>query len=172
MGIVAILVTWSTLTSAIIHFNGLIYFSKCTKYHPWVSNNFWKTYSASFFPFKCIRNLIWPFCKNVKGQPRVIIWTNFVILWCLMLYTKFQWYWPFWFSSEEDDFTKYVYFSSTDPILVNFWYPWLRGSIRNYVPHRRERDILFLVQILLASVLSSAWHFLVCMRSHEPVGGF
>ena len=42
-------------------------------------------------------------------------------------------------------------------------------------PTEGEGDILFLVWIMLATalalVLASAWHFLVCMISHEPVGG-
>ena len=43
-------------------------------------------------------------------------------------------------------------------------------------PTEGEGDILFLVRILLASALASAstsaWHFLACTISHEPVGGF
>ena len=41
-------------------------------------------------------------------------------------------------------------------------------------PTKGEGDILFLVQILLVSALASASvsHFLVCMISHELVGGF
>ena len=41
-------------------------------------------------------------------------------------------------------------------------------------PTEGEGDILFLVRILLALALAlaSAWHFLVCTISHEPVGGF
>ena len=35
-------------------------------------------------------------------------------------------------------------------------------------PHEGDRDILVLVRILLAS----AWHFLFCTISHEPVGAF
>ena len=47
----------------------------------------------------------------------------------------------------------------------------------DYVPTDGEGDILFLVRILLASALAmasasaSAWHFLVCTISHDPVGG-
>ena len=43
-------------------------------------------------------------------------------------------------------------------------------------PTEGERDILFFMRILLAPALAlalaSAWHFLVCTISYEPVGGF
>ena len=48
------------------------------------------------------RNQSWPLYKKVKGQPRVIIWANLLVLECPILYTKFQWYWPF--GSEEENF--------------------------------------------------------------------
>ena len=48
----------------------------------------------SFFPFKDIG----------QGQPRVMIYTNFVVLQTLMLHTKFQGNWPT--SSREEDFFK------------------------------------------------------------------
>ena len=42
-----------------------------------------------FFPYTFIGMQIWP-CKNVKGQPRVIIWTRVGDLESPMLYTKIQ----------------------------------------------------------------------------------
>ena len=47
---------------------------------------------------------------------------------------------------------------------------WLDRIIMS--PTKGEVDILFLVRILLASAIVSAWHFLVCTISREPVGGF
>ena len=43
-----------------------------------------------FFPYKSIRDQIWPCHKIGLGQPRVIIWTNLVVLEHPMLHTKFQ----------------------------------------------------------------------------------
>ena len=42
------------------------------------------------FPIQSIRDQIWPCRKIGQCQPRVIIWTNFVVLMHPMLHTKFQ----------------------------------------------------------------------------------
>ena len=44
----------------------------------------------SVFPYKCIRDQSWPLRKKVKGQARIIIWRNLVVLKYRMLHTKFQ----------------------------------------------------------------------------------
>ena len=44
---------------------------------------------------------ILPCRKKVKGQPRIIIWTNLVDLKSMMLYTKIQ-SWSFFGFGEED----------------------------------------------------------------------
>ena len=56
------------------------------KYWIWVT---W-TKGLNFLPYKSIRDQIWPCCKIGQGQPRVIIWTNFVVLEYPMLHTKFK----------------------------------------------------------------------------------
>ena len=56
------------------------------------------------FPYKSIRDQIWPCHKICQGQPRAIIWTNLVVLDHPMLHTKFQDHQPF--GSREDDFLK------------------------------------------------------------------
>ena len=43
-------------------------------------NSFWKIHCFTFFPYKSIRDQIWPCCKLSQGQPMVIIWTNLVVL--------------------------------------------------------------------------------------------
>ena len=55
-----------------------------------------------FFPLKCMVGLSWPCCKKGQGHPRVIIYTNFVELHCLMLHAKFQNHRPS--CSGEEDF--------------------------------------------------------------------
>ena len=57
---------------------------------------------------------------------------------------------------------------------IQIYYSKLRLTCSIYVTTERKGDILFLVRILLAAALALAlaWHFLVCMISHEPVGGF
>ena len=67
-------------------------------------NIFWATYHLSIFLYKCIRNKSWPLHKKFKGQPRIIIWRNLVILEYPMLHTKFQDHWLF--GSGEEDFLK------------------------------------------------------------------
>ena len=65
-------------------------------------NSFWKINCFTFFPYKSIRGQIWPCNKIGQGQPRVIIWTNLVVIKHLMLHIKFQGHWPF--GSGEDGF--------------------------------------------------------------------
>ena len=43
------------------------------------------------FLYTSTRNEIWLLHKKVKGQPVVIIWTNWTVLECSMLHTKCQW---------------------------------------------------------------------------------
>ena len=60
-----------------------------------------------FLPFshaKSIRGQIWPCRKIGQGQPRVIIWTNLVVLEYPMLHTNFQGHQLF--GSREEDFLK------------------------------------------------------------------
>ena len=55
-----------------------------------VSNRFRKIHCFTFFPYKSIRDQIWPCRKIGRGQPRVIIYINFVELESPMLHAKFQ----------------------------------------------------------------------------------
>ena len=60
---------------------------------------------------------IWPCCKKVKGQPRVIIRTNLVDLESMMLYTKIQ---PRSFlGSGEEDFQVFLPYMGMVAILIN-----------------------------------------------------
>ena len=63
-------------------------------------NSFWKIHCFTFFPYKSIRDQIWPCRKIGQSQPRVIIWT----LEHWMLHTKFQGHRPF--GSREEKFFK------------------------------------------------------------------
>ena len=58
----------------------------------------------TLFPYKSIRDQIWPFGKIGQGQPRVIIWTNYDGLKTPMLHTKPQGHLPF--GSREEDFWR------------------------------------------------------------------
>ena len=71
-------------------------------------NSFWKIHCFTFFPFKSIRDQIWPCQKIGQGQPRVINWANFVVLKHLMMHTKIQGHWPFG-SGEEDFFLGFYH---------------------------------------------------------------
>ena len=53
-------------------------------------NSLWKIHCCPFFPYKSLRDQIWPSCKIGQVQPRVIIWRNLVILEYPMLHTNFQ----------------------------------------------------------------------------------
>ena len=75
-GHAAILVMWSGLFEQTIKLLIIDY------------NCFWNIHCFTFFPYKSIRNQLWPGHKI--GQPRVIIWTNLVVSEHPMLNTKFQ----------------------------------------------------------------------------------
>ena len=66
----------------------------CYKFSP--SNDF-----VTVSPFKCIGDPIRLY-RNVQGQPRVIIYMNFVELESLMMHAKFQGHWTS--GSGEEDF--------------------------------------------------------------------
>ena len=53
-------------------------------------NSFWKIDYVTFFPYKSIRDQIWPRRKIGQGQHKVIIWTNLVVLEYPMLHTNFR----------------------------------------------------------------------------------
>ena len=59
-----------------------------------------KSIVLPFYPYKSIRDQIWHCRKKGQCQPRVIIWTNLVVLKHPMLHTNFQGHRPF--GSEED----------------------------------------------------------------------
>ena len=71
---------------------------------------------SHFPPFKCIDDLICPYCKIGKGHPRVMIYINFVELLTLMLHAKFQNHRPS--GSGEEDFLRFLLFIAIAAILV------------------------------------------------------
>ena len=75
-------VLMSTETSC--HFDHLLLVSNYRR------QSFLKNPFFTFFPYKSIRDQIWPCRKIGHGQPRVIIWTNMVVLEHSMLHNKFQ----------------------------------------------------------------------------------
>ena len=64
------------------------------KYHDLGLNNYGKMSISKFFPYKCIRNQIWPCHKAGQGQARFIICGNLIETTALMLHTKSQGPWP------------------------------------------------------------------------------
>ena len=86
------------LTETSCHFVHLLLFSN----HRW--QQFLKNPLFYVFPIQSIRDPIWPCCKIGQVQPRVIIWTNLVVLKHPMLHNKFQDHRPF---GSWDDFFKF-----------------------------------------------------------------
>ena len=86
-------------------------------------NSFWNIHCFTFFPYKSIREQIWPCCIIGQGQTRVIIWINLVVLVHLMLHTKFEGHQPFGF--REEDFFKVFTIYGHDSHLGNVtWIVW------------------------------------------------
>ena len=69
-----------------------------------------------FFPFECIGELSWPCRKIGEGHLRVMIYTNFVELHCLLLHAKFQNHRSS--GSGEEDFQRFLLFIAMAAILV------------------------------------------------------
>ena len=84
-------------------------------------------------PFKHfpIRNQSWPLCKKVKGQPRVISWTNWVVLACQLLYTRFQRNQPI---GSKDNFKGFLPYMGMAVILVM----WPGSFQQTFIPHPKE----------------------------------
>ena len=79
-------------------------------------NGIWKIHCFTFFPYKSIRDQIWPCRKIGQGQPKVIIWTKLVVLEHPMLHTMFQGHRTF--GSGEDDFLRFLPYMGMAAILV------------------------------------------------------
>ena len=84
-------------------------------------NSFWNIHCFTCFPYKSIRDHIWPCRKIGQSQPSVIIWINMVLLEHLILHTKFQGYWPF--DSGEEDFLMFLPYMGMVGILVMWHWP-------------------------------------------------
>ena len=74
-----------------------------------------KNKKFQLFTFKCPWNQNWPCRKIGQGQPRVMIYINFVALQTLMLHAKFQGNWPS--GSGEEDFLWFEHFWAWLPSL-------------------------------------------------------
>ena len=90
-------------------------------------NSFWKIHCFTFFPYKSIRDQIWPCRKIGQGQPRIIIWTNLAVLELPKLYTKFKDHQPF--GSREEDLRFLPYIRSPIPWRhhMKFDFDWPSG---------------------------------------------
>ena len=75
-----------------------------------------KIHCFNFFPYKSIRDQIWPCRKKGQGQPRVIIWINLVVLMHTVLHTKFQGHQPF--CSGKEDLLRFFLYMGMAAILV------------------------------------------------------
>ena len=105
-----------TLTSD-IHTSWHTHLVNCI-YHLWYRRRqqFWKIPCFTFFPYKSIRDQIWPSRKIGQGLPRVIIWINLVVLKRPMLQTKFQGHRLF--GSGEEAFLRFLPYMGISAILV------------------------------------------------------
>ena len=104
-----------------------------------------------------------------------------IILWLFFLSFSALWTWYFFTWNAIKVYRQWVPCGRSSSysfplIILKVCRCFLHGMKMCFViimsPTKGKGDILFLVRILLASALSSAWYFLVCTISHEPVGGF
>ena len=89
-----------SLKSDFIHFFFMIWYMYIW---PFSHTNLIHVY-LTFYPYKSIRDQIWPCRKIGQGQSRVIIWRKLVVLEHHMLHTKFQGHLPF---GSREDFFKF-----------------------------------------------------------------
>ena len=122
----------------------------CCQFRIIDDNSFWKIHCFTFFPYKSIRDQIWPCRKICQGQPRVIIWAtlpcagvrndnihhlqhiwaNLVVLKHQMMHTKIQGHWPFG-SGEEDFFFRFLPYMAMATILVMWPGPFEQTFVEN-----------------------------------------
>ena len=108
------------------------------------NNSFWKIHYVTFFPYKSIRDQIWPCRKIGHGQPRVIIWANLVVLEHPMIHTKFQGQQPL--GSREEDFLRFLPYMGVAAILVM----WPGSFEQTFIPPSHGRSTWNLASISLA----------------------
>ena len=87
-------------------------------------NNFCKIHCLNLFPYKSIREQIWPCRKIGQGQPRVIIWIILVALEYPMLHTNFQGHRPFG-SREEEFFHGFIIYRHGGHLGNVTWAFWI-----------------------------------------------
>ena len=103
-------------------------------------NSFWKIHCFSFFPYKSIRDQIWPCHKIGQDQPRVIIWINLVVLEHPMLHNKFQGHQPL--GSGEEDFLRFFIINRHGGHLGHVtWTVWT--NFRSPIPRRLHMKFSF-----------------------------
>ena len=86
---------WSEQPLIIIYNQCLIRIKMSCKYNDFGFNSCGKMNISRFFPYKCIRNQIWPCHKVGQGQPRIIICANLVGSKSPILHTMSQGHWPY-----------------------------------------------------------------------------
>ena len=102
-------------------------------------NKFQKINNFYFFPYTSLCDQIWLWRKMGQGQPRVIIWTNLVVLPYTMLHTKFQGHWSI--GSGEEDFLRFLPYIGMAAILVM----WPNSIVQIFIPILHQAFIWTLV---------------------------
>ena len=135
----------------------------CCQFQIIDDNSFWKIHCFTFFPYKSIRDQIWPGHKIGQGQPRVIIWANLVVLKHPMMHTKIQGHWPF--GSGEEDFFRFLPNMALAAILVM----WPGPFEQTFVPPSCRSSIWNLT--LTGPVVSEEKIFKECGRRKTTTDG-
>ena len=136
------------------HFGHLLLF------HIIDDNGFWNIHCFTFFPYKSIRDQIWPCRKIGQGQPRVIIWANLVILEHSMMHTEIQGHRPF--GSREEVFFMFLRYTGMAAILIM----WPGPFEQTFVPPSHRSSIWNLT--LIGPVVSREKMFKECRPRRRP----
>ena len=100
-----------------------------------------KTVNISrFFPYKYIRNQIWPCHKVGQGQARFIICANLVGPTSTKLHTKYQGHWPF---GSKKIFKKFSSYMGLAAILVM----WPEQFVKFWLTYHKESSYEIWVQL-------------------------
>ena len=119
-------------------------------------NSFWKIHCFIFFPYKSVRDQIWPCRKIGQGQPRVIIGANLVVHEHSMMHTKIQGHRPF--GSGKEDFLRFLPYMGMVAILVM----WPGPFEQTFIPPSHRSSIWNLT--LIGPVVSEEKIFKECGR--------
>ena len=139
---------WMTLTFD-IHTGSCTQITTSTNFDIIDNTSYQNIHCFIFFPYKSIMDQIWPCRKIGQGQPRVIIWTNLLVLEHPMLHTKSQ------------GFTIYGHGGHLGHVTWTVW-----TNVRSPILRRRHMKFGFIRPCGFRGDVWKCWHTNTHIHTH------